>query len=168
VGKSHSGRLLTILGVDRLTCLHQHTIAVVLHQGAVLPAPHQPVTPAPWLEVLLTIFPGCWWLVGIWYTFLSLHIWQIAVPTPVQHFPGSVFAGLGMFGTILDAMLLGWLVFVLLRMLVRQLLDPAALPLVGLTTALLAMVGLVFPLALLAAWPGWGVPALLESVSRFC
>jgi len=84
----------------------------------------RPVTPAPWAEVLLTIFPGLA-LLDSWYP--------------------------GVFGTVLNVLLLGWVVFVALRVVVRQRFDPAALLLLGYGPALAVVLGSHTLTALIAA-----------------
>jgi len=84
----------------------------------------RPVTPAPWAEVLLTIFPGLVFIIGEWYVFLN------QLPQPDIWYPGT-------FGTVLNALLPGWFLVVVLRVVVRQRFDGAALALLGLMTALL-------------------------------
>jgi hypothetical protein len=83
----------------------------------------RPVTPAPWFEVLLTIFPGLA-LLDRWYP--------------------------DVFGTVLNVLLLGCVVFVALRVVVRQRFDPAALLLLGYGSALAFVLGSHTLIALVA------------------
>jgi hypothetical protein len=83
----------------------------------------RPVTPAPWAEVLLTIFPGLA-LLDSWYP--------------------------DVFGTVLNVLLLGCVVFVALRVVVRQRFDPAALLLLGYVPALAVILGSNTLIALVA------------------
>lgn len=117
-----------------------------------LPAGHQPVTPVPWSEVLLTLFPGGCMLIGHGYLFFH-QLRRDYVGYTDLWYPGA-------FGAVLNWLLVGWLLVVLLRVALRQRFDPAALPLLGLSTALLALGGLVFPLSLLAARVAWAVPLM--------
>jgi hypothetical protein len=88
----------------------------------------RPVTPAPWAEVLLTIFPGLVSIIGEWYVFLN------QPPRPD-----------------IWVLLLGWVVFVALRVVVRQRFDPAALLLLGYGPALAVVLGSNTLIALVAA-----------------
>jgi hypothetical protein len=88
----------------------------------------RPVTPAPWAEVLLTIFPGLALLIVDGYIILS------QLPRTDTWYPGA-------FGAVLNVLLLGWVVFVALRVVVRQRFDPAALLLLGYGPALAVVLG---------------------------
>jgi hypothetical protein len=96
----------------------------------------RPVTPAPWAEVLLTIVPVLVLLIFDGYITLSqlLH----------SGYPG-------VFGTVQNVLLLGWVVFVALRVVVRQRFDPAALLLLGYGPALAVVLGANTLTALIAA-----------------
>jgi len=120
------------------------------------PSPRQPVPPAPWSEVLLTLFPGGCMLIGHGYLLFS-QLRRDYVGYTDLWYPGA-------FGAVLNWLLIGWLLVVLLRVALRQRFDPAALPLLGLSTALLALGVFVFPLSLLAARVAWGGPLMGPAV----
>jgi hypothetical protein len=98
----------------------------------------RPVTPAPWAVVLLTIFPGLALLIVDGYITLS------QLPRTDSWYPG-------VFGTVLNVLLLGWVVFVALRVVVRQRFDPAALLLLGYGPALAVILGSNTLIVLIAA-----------------
>jgi hypothetical protein len=98
----------------------------------------RPVTPAPWAEVLLTIFPGLALLIVDGYITLS------QLPRTDSWYPGA-------FGTVLNVLLLGWVVFVALRVVVQQRFDLAALLLLGYGPALAVVLGSNALTALIAA-----------------
>jgi hypothetical protein len=96
----------------------------------------RPVTPAPWFEVLLTIVPVLVLLIVDGYITLSqlLH----------SGYPG-------VFRTVQNVLLLGWVLFVALRVVIRQRFDPAALLLLGYGAALAVVLGANTLTALIAA-----------------
>jgi hypothetical protein len=133
----------------------------------------RPVTPAPWAEVLLTIFPGLVFIIGEWYVFLTQlpqsDIWYPGTfPQPDIWYPG-------VFGTVLNVLLLGWVLFVALRVVVRQRFDGAALALLGLVTALLitipdvlfALNGVMFLVAIIGLLAGGAVLARAHGAHAF-
>jgi hypothetical protein len=124
------GGLLLGIGKEWFTMLSQK-----MHSFS-RPQFTRPVTPAPWAEVLLTIVPVLVLLIVDGSITLSqlLHSW----------YPG-------VFGTVQNVLLLGWVVFVALRVVVRQRFDPAALLLLGYGPALAVILGANTLTALIAA-----------------
>ncbi len=127
------GGLLVSIGKEWFTMLWQGM------QYFSRPQFTQPVTPAPWFEVLLTIFPGLASIIGEWDMFLNQHPYTTDIGYP------------GAFGTVLNALLIGWVLFVALRVIIRQRFDLAALLLLGYGAALAVVRGSNMLIEIIAA-----------------